>query len=286
MKKLMTLCLGLAAFAFSAVANDAEAAFDANSYANPEGKEISAYLRGEYLDVSTVESKLKSAGYTIVGEYNVIDKGTTILFTNDALKAQAAKPNRGFAALERAYVDNENKQITLTNPIYFGKAYMQDDYDDTVFYKELKNLAATFGELKASKDKLKFDNLTEYHFMFGMPYYEDAVELASAAQDSLIAKAKAYKGGKDVVFTLKISDNATIIGMKLDEKTSQFPKTIGLKNAVVLPYLVLIENGKAKALNAKYYIALSYPLLSMGEFMKISEVPDEVSTLLAKPFKE
>lgn len=284
MKKLTTLCLGVAAFVFNAFAADDAAAFNASNYANPEDKDISAYLRGTYLDVATVESKLKSAGYTIVGEYNVIDKGTTILFTDDALKAEAAKPNRGFAALERVYIDNENKQITLTNPIYFGKAYMQDDYDNSVFYKELQTLAATFDGLKASKDKLEFDNLAEYHFMFGMPYYEDTLELGSGKEDEILAKAKAYKEGKDLLFTLKISNNATIIGMKLDEKTSQFPQTIGLNNAVVLPYLVLIENGKAKALNAKYYIALSYPLLSMGEFMKINEVPDEVSTLLTKPF--
>lgn len=282
---MMTLCLGLVIFAFSLLANDTATEFDVKSYENPEGKNISAYLRINYLDTPTVKSKLKSAGYTIVGEYKVIDKGTTILFTNKALKAQASKPNRGFVALQRAYVDNENKQITLTNPIYFGKAYMQDDYDSSVFYKELKTLASTFGKLKASQDKLKFDDLAEYHFMFGMPYYADAVELTSAKQDALIAKAKAYKGGKDVIFTLKISDNTTIMGLKLDKKTSQFPKTIGLKNGVVLPYLVLIENGEAKALNAKYYIALSYPLLSMGEFMKISEVPGEISTLLAKPFK-
>lgn len=283
MKKLVTLCLGVTAFAFSAFADDAAGKLDVTNYVNPEDKDISAYLRGAYMDVATAESKLKSAGYTIVGKYNVIDKGTTILFTDDALKAEAAKPNRGFAALERVYVDDANKQITLTNPIYFGKAYMQDDYDNAVFYKELQTLAATFGTLKLSKDKLEFDDLAEYRFMFGMPYYEDMVELGSGKEDEMVAKAKT---NKDALFTLKISDTTTLIGMKLDEKTSQFPQTIGLQNAVVLPYIVLIENGKAKALNAKYYIALSYPLLSMGEFMHISEVPNEVSTLLAKPFAQ
>lgn len=286
MKKLVTLCLGVTAFAFNAIADESATAFNASTYAKPEGKEISAYLRGAYMDVASVEAKLTSAGYTIVGEYNVMDKGTTILFTDETLKAQAAKPNRGFAALERVYVDKENKQITLTNPVYFGKAYMQKDYDNTVFYKELQSLVATFGELKASNDQLGFDDLAGYHFMFGMPYYEDVYELASGKQDELIAKEKAYNGGKDILFTLKLSDNATLIGMKLDKKTSEFPSKIGMQNALVLPYLVLIENGKAKALNGKYYIALSYPLLTMGEFMKISDVPGNINTILSKPFGE
>lgn len=286
MKKLVTLCFGLTAFAFNAIADDSATAFNASAYAQPEGQKISAYLHGTYMDVANAEAKLKSAGYTIVGEYNVMDKGTTILFTDDALKAEAAKPNRGFVALERLYVDNENKQITLTNPVYFGKAYMQNDYVNAIFYKELQLLVATFGELRASKDQLEFDDLSGYHFMFGMPYYKDVYELGSGQQDELIAKEKAYNEGKDILFTLKLSENATLVGMKLDQETSQFPKKIGMQNALVLPYLVLIENGKAKALNAKYYIALSYPLLTMGEFMKISDVPGNVNTILSKAFKE
>lgn len=281
MKKLLTLCLGLTAFALNGVAQDSAAAFDASEYAKPEGKNIATYLRGEYMDVAAAESKLKSAGYTIIGKYDVADKGTTIIVTNDALKAEASKPTRGFAALERVYVDKENKQITITNPMYFGKAYMQDDYDNAVFYKELQSLASIFGKLKASKDKLEFDDLEGYHFMFGMPYYEDAVELASAEQNALVAKAKA---SKDLLFTLKLSDNSMLVGMNLNKEITQFPSKIGTQNAVVLPYLVLIENGTAKALNAKYYIALSYPLLTMGEFMNISDVPGDISTALSEVF--
>ncbi|MBU0631281.1 hypothetical protein KKA17_01415 [bacterium] len=156
--------------------------FDAANLATPEGKDASAYLRGVYIDVTTAKSKLQAAGYTIVGEYEVLKSGTTILFTDDALKAEGAKKERGFAALERLYVDNVNKQITMTNPVYFGKAYMQDDYNHAVFYKELQTLASTFGELQASVDKLEFDDLAGYHFMMGMPYYEDMLEVGKGSR--------------------------------------------------------------------------------------------------------
>jgi hypothetical protein len=38
-------------------------------------------------------------------------------------------------------------------------------------------------------------------------------------------------------------------------------------------------------MDAKYYIALSYPLLTMTEFTTIATVPGAISKELAKPFK-
>jgi hypothetical protein len=42
----------------------------------------------------------------------------------------------------------------------------------------------------------------------------------------------------------------------------------------MLPYPILIENGKAKILDPKYYIAYMYPMLQMSEFMTIATIPD------------
>ena len=287
MKKILTLLAAATVAAFYGVSaaqaadNTETTAFDVTTMEKPEGKEAPAYLRGAYIDAATAKSKLQAAGYTIVGEYKVLKDGMTILFTDDALKAEGAKEDRGFAAVERLYVDDTNKQITITNPVYFGKAYMQDDYNHAVFYKELQTLASTFGELKASVDKLDFDDLSGYHFMMGMPYYEDMIEVAEGSHADLVAKAKA---SKEFLFELKLSDNATLVGMELEKKTTKFPKKIGLQNGLVLPYMVLIEGDKAKALHGKFYIALSYPLLTMGEFMHIASIPGAIETDLQKPF--
>jgi hypothetical protein len=63
-------------------------------------------------------------------------------------------------------------------------------------------------------------------------------------------------------------------------KTEGFVNKIGADKAILLPYTILIEGGKAYALHPKYYIALSYPLLSMGQFMDISSVPDAIEKAL------
>ncbi|MBL0709019.1 MAG: hypothetical protein JJW00_08230 [Sulfurimonas sp.] len=250
-----------------------------------EGKEVSTYLRGSFVDAKEAESKLKNAGFEIVASYKSVKKGVTIVFTNEALKSEAAKPGRAYAAVLRLFVDTKDKTISFTNPIYFGKAFMQDEYKHKVYNDAFKAINKEFLNLKASKERLKFDDLAGYHFMMSMPYYKEVSELASGTNESLLTKAKEYKKGKLLIFELKLSDTSTLLGYDLGKRTKRFVKKIGRQNATVLPYCISIENDKASALDAKYYLAINYPLLSMSEFMTISTVPGAIEKDLEKPFK-
>lgn len=254
------------------------------SVLEPKG-DVSTYLIGSYMSVEDASKALSSAGFEVIATYKSFKKGKTLVFTNDALKSEASKKNRGFVAVLRLLVDDERHQISITNPIYFAKAFMQDDYNNKITSEVFTSLNSAFSNLKGSEDKWDFEDLESYHFMMGMPYYEDADVLKKGNQEELIAKADKYKKGKNVVFKLKISDKSTLYGYKLGKRTSKFVKKTGTQNANILPYCILIEDGVAKALNAKYYIALSYPRLSMGEFMKIATVPGAIEKDLKKPFK-
>ena len=53
----------------------------------------------------------------------------------------------------------------------------------------------------------------------------------------------------------------------------------------LLPYTVLVENGEANILHAKYYLALSFPRLSMTEFMKIMSVPGDIKDAFEADFQ-
>ncbi|QSZ42983.1 hypothetical protein GJV85_12985 [Sulfurimonas aquatica] len=256
-------------------------AFATSSFA----KDISAYLTGKYIDEKSVKEKLANAGFEVVASYESVKKGTTIVFTNSALKKEAAKEGRAFAAVLRVFVDAKDKMISFTNPEYFGIAYMQDDYKASVFESQLKVINKEFRGLKGSKDILEDDDIAGYHFMMGMPYYEDYDTLAKGSNEELLAKAKSYKKGKLLLFEIKLSDNSTLLGYDLGRRTKKFVKKIGRANGAVLPYCISIENGEAKSLEAKYYLALSYPLLSMGEFTTIASVPGAIKKDLSKPFK-
>lgn len=283
MRKLLALITTAALVSFSGCASKSAAADEASNA--PVEKEVSAYLNGAATDVATAKSALESVGFKVVGEYKIKKIGTSLVFTNDALTAAASKEGRGHAAVLRMLVDDANKQTSITNPIYFGKAFLQDDYNHETASAALAALNKAFPGLKMSEDKWEFETLGEYHFMMGMPYYEDQMVLAEGDSAALLEKAKSYKKGKLLVFEYKISDTATLLGYELGRKTSKFVKKTGTDKAEILPYTVLVENGKATAMAAKFYIAVSYPLLSMGEFMTIATVPGAVEKDLKKPFK-
>jgi hypothetical protein len=244
-------------------------------------KEVATYKIASYVDVDSAKSKLTSAGFEVVGTYKT-DSGTTVLFSNAQMKAAANKPMRGLAAVGRLLVDDERKQISIANPVYFDKAFMQKEYNHTVASAELTSLEKVFGPLKDSADKWEFDGLAGYHFMVGMPYYEDMGVVGEGTTADLVAKAQKAKGTTAVV---KLGDDRYVAFVDMDRRTNGFVKKIGTQNGEILPWAVLIEGGQAKALSAKYYIAISYPLLTMGEFMTIATVPGAVEVDLKKIFK-
>ena len=234
---------------------------------------VSAYLRGKYMDTKTLEEKLKAAGFEVVAAVPLDKKGelTTVIFTNKTLQEMAKNPKRGFAASMRVLIDSKKKQLSITNPLYMSKAFLQKDFDQSKAKKMLVALNDQFEGLKNSDDALKFQLLPKYRFMKGMPTYNDIIEVAEG--DDLLARVKA---NKKLLFEQKLGNGAVLIGVKLSRRAGKFPARIGTNNAALLPYPVLIENGKAYILDPKYYISVMYPKLKMSEFMKIATVPDAI----------
>ena len=286
MKKVLALIVAALVLSFSGCSSKEAEASDGVA-TKPATADVSTYLLGAYVDTDTAKAKLTEAGFEVVASYKVDKKGeyTSIVFTNEAMKAAANKTNRGFAAILRLLVNNEKQEISITNPVYFGKAFLQDEFDYQAALTIEKSLSNAFGELKGSADKWEYEGLATYHFMMGMPYYDESATLAEGDNAELLAKAKKYKKGKNLIFELQIGEGRTLLGYELGRKTSKFVKKIGYQNAQILPYTVLVEDGKAKALAPKYYIAISYPQLTMGEFMTIASVPGAIEKDLAKPFK-
>jgi len=273
MKKLITLVFS-ALLTFTSV----------NASEEPKG-DVSTYLQGAHMPAKDVESKLSAAGFEIVTTFKSIKKGKTVIFTCPTLKKQAAKPGRASIAIMRAFIDDKEQTLSITNPVYFGKAYMQKEYDHAAFSKVKSKIESTFAGLKGSEDKMEFDDLAGFHFTFGMPYYEDNKKLGSGTNAELMDKLKSYKKGKGFVFELVIDEDTTLVGYKIGRGTERFAKKIGRQNAGLLPWTIVIDAGKATMLQAEYYIALTYPQLGMGQFAGIASVPGDIIKDLKKPFK-
>lgn len=257
------------------------------SAAEKAPKVVHAYLSGEILSAEEVSSKLTSAGFDVVGTYVINKKNNlqTVVFTSDALKSMANKKGRGFAAIGRILIDEKNKKISVSNPVYFGKAFMQDDADYAVLKSIKDTLTSAFANLKETADNWEYEELSDYHFMIGMPYYQDSDVVGEGDTAELLQKAESYKKGKFHLFTLKLSEGKYLVGYELSKRTAKFPEKIGLQNSGLLPYTILIENDEARILAPKFYLAVSYPQLTMTQFTTIATVPGAIAKDLSKPFK-
>jgi len=243
---------------------------------------ISTFLRGKFMDVKTAQKTLKGAGFEVLSTAPVDKKGklVSIVFTDKTLTEMGSQKESGFIASLRLLVNKKDNHISITNPLYLAKAFMQKDFDEAKAKATLDKIKAKFTGLVNSKDQLKFQLLPKYQFMHGMPKYTDMVTVGKG--NNLLEK---IKGNKNVVFVQKLGNNATLVGVKLGRKTAKFISKIGTNNAALLPYPVLIENGEAKILEPKYYISVMYPLLQMSEFMTIATIPGAINRDISRIFQ-
>lgn len=294
--------------------------FTACSSPRPDGapEVVKNYLIAPYETPDAVEAKLIAAGFEVLTRVKPIKKEDIVTFvvTTADIKTLANRPTRGLlAAAMRITVNKKMDNIQVTNPMLYFKAYLQDDYKvgdekSTIdaFMKAFPGLIATNmktledGEIvDLNVENLDYDGLADYHFMIGMPYYHNMDELAENKDINVLLK-KLKKGAKKIkstdkkhnlTYLIELSPNRYVAGLRLSKRTEKFAKKIGTKNIGLLPWSVLIEvveedgvkMAYAKALNAKYRIALNYSNLDMGGFMGIMTVPGAITSELTKVFK-
>lgn len=245
---------------------------------------VNTYYIGAYMSVDDVKKTLIDAGFEVLGSTSIGKEKegiTSIVFTDDTLKTLANKPMRGMlAGALRVLVSEPSNKLIIHNPTYFTMAYMQSDYVKGSEQPTVERLKKAFPNLTISSDAWKGSDLEDYHFMIGMPYYHDQyVAGEGSSVDELVAKID-KKSEKSVIYKLKLSDKRYLYGVKLGNKTEKFPNKIGIDNAGVLPWQILVEeddgDAKAKILGGKYQIAVSYPSLDLNGFMQIATTPGAI----------
>jgi hypothetical protein len=249
---------------------------------------------GSIADVAkAAEKRLKSNGFEVVGQYSPNGKTTIIVVTNSALKKHAtASEMGGFGAAIRVSVTNAggSVQVSYVNPDYMNGIYRMKGSLSAVGDSLAKALGKqqTFG----SKNGLSDDDLRDWHYMFGMPYFDDPIELAShssykAAVAKVNANLAAGKGGLKKVYQIDLpGKNETVFGIAIssgkgaDNTVISAIDTNSNKQVGHLPYEIVVVDDEIYTLNGKFRIALSFPDLTMGQFMKISDAPDAISASL------
>jgi len=248
--------------------------------------------------VAEVRAKLEAAGFQVAGSYDPYPGATVLAITSGFLQsAAAAVPGASYGAVQRVTVTKvgDELQVAFTNPSYMQHAYrMRTDLGSVS-----RKLAATLGSLEeyGPKDAKTPKELKGYHYMIGMPYFDDPVEIASfpghaGAVAAVEAGLAARRGGAGKVYRLDLPGTEdTLFGVSLTEGCSGdafVMKEVDfkpLRSTGHLPYEVLVTGGKVVALHAKFRIAVNFPDLSMmgsNSFMGIRCAPDAIEGALER----
>ena len=273
------------------------------------GQELSPYVKiGESTEtIQQVSEKvikaLKSNNFNVLGTYNPSNKSTlkVIAFTRNDLSNAAIKVvDRGaLAAVFKVGLVQKNGKVIIsyTNPDYILRAYLRDNYNtfSTVFKKFSADLKITFSTI--GNEFLPFggfekaDKLKNYHYKIMMPYFTDPITLNEYASfeeglKTIENNLKNEKGNTVQVYKLVFkSQKIAVFGVGLLDKEdgeSHFLPIIGEDHVAALPYEIILQGKEATMLHGKYRIALHWPELTMGTFMKIMSTPGDIEDMLEK----
>ena len=268
---------------------------------------LGATFSGDIIEASEkVTAGLQGAGFTVVGQYNPMEVDTRwIAVVSHPSLDKAVKlvgGLTGFASTLRVGITVEGGMINIsyTNPPYWGNAYFKDNYDkvagdygrvDLAFKKALAGIGTMNGSSFGSEKGEEIENLREYHYMFGMPYFDDTNEFGDFdTHEEVITKIeKSLKWGKAGVKLVYRHDvpgtKLTLYGFALsgEDGESNFMPKIDIgdpKHTAFLPYELLVMDNEVHMLHGRYRIALSFPDLTMGTFTKIMSTPGDIEDLL------
>ncbi len=249
---------------------------------------------------------LEEAGFTVIGEYMPVEDNSrwVMVVSHPALDKAVKSVGEltGFASTLRLALTKEGDiiNISYTNPVYWGNAYFRKDFKkvaadyemvDAAFKKAVSNIGTAKDTQFGSEEGLKVDDLRKYHYMFGMPYFDDTKEFDnfnshSEAVAKIDKSLKSGKPGVKLVYKYTVpGTKLTLYGLALTCETgeSNFMPKIDLgtpKHTAFLPYELLVMDDEVHMLHGRFRIAIAFPDLTMGTFTKIMSSPGDIEDLL------
>jgi hypothetical protein len=241
-----------------------------------------------------IKAALESAGFLTAGGYFPY-KGVYILaVTNEELGTTAAKSDfGGYGAAQRIALTETpaGLQVSYVTPEYTTHAYRLSGTlaQTAAALKKALGGVAAFGSQKG----LKPARLRKYNYMVAMPNFTGHRKLAqypsqAEALAAVEAGLAAGRGGTAPVYRVDLpGKEETVFGVALkegkgsDETVMKVADKGELKHSAHLPYELLVSGGKVYMLHGKFRIALNFPDLTMGTFMKISGAPGAIEDALA-----
>ena len=239
------------------------------------------YLMADVVSTE-IKTKLKEQSFEIIGEYKPFADVLIIIITGETLKKVAVQSDfGGYGAIQRIAITGDD-QVFYTNPTYMAHIYrMNNDLAEVT--ARLQKALGSKGEF-GSKEGMTEKQLRNYKYMWGMPDFEDQIELVEHGSYEKAIRAvetglKTGKGGTKFIYRLDMPEkDETVFGMGLTEgdgADKPIMETLEkMTNAAYMPYEILVSENKVYMLHGRFRIAFSFPDLKMGTFiMKIRRAP-------------
>ena len=263
---------------------------------------VSPYMTGTRLGsgdmqamLSQVEGKLSKAGFDVVGKYSPPGlAGYGVVVVSDKALLDVVR-RLGGAAIVAAPIRigvKADGTVTYMNLEYWTRAYFRNQYPvaEKAVRATQRKLATALGAGKPHGGDVDRKDLSDYQYMFGMEGFDsdkntlmESLSFEDAVQTIRDNLARGV-GKTSKVYEIVLADKkVAVFGVALNdpkEGEGWWVKTIGADNIAALPYEIYVVNNKANHLFARFRIALGWPNVGMGDFMRIVEAPGIVRDTL------
>lgn len=260
---------------------------------------ISPYFYGDKVSganlraiATTVEGKLKGEGFKVVGKYfpKQLPDYAVVIVTDDKMLAEVADVggNAVLGAAIRVGIKSDGT-VSYTNPDYWYRAYFRKGFDkkeSTVKALDSK-LQKALGQGEGFGGDETAKNLGNYRYMIGMERLDSSknqlAEYGSFAEALKTVRDNLAKGaGKTAkVYEIVMQDRKlAVFGVAMNDagnSDGEWIKKIDMQeNIAGLPYEIYVVNNEVGAPHGRFRIALAFPDVGMGQFMRISSLPNAI----------
>jgi hypothetical protein len=260
---------------------------------------IAPYIQGDPVAGGTaqvvaaaVETKLKNGGFKVIGKYfpKTLPGYGVVIATDGAMldEVGSAGGHAVLGAAIRVGVKADGS-VAYTNPDYWYRAYFRKAFDKkegTV--KALQGrLQEALGAGKGQGGDESAASLANYRYMIGMERLDASktllAEYGSFAEALKTVRDNLAKGvGKTAkVYEVVLADRKlAVFGVAMNDgenSDGDWIKKIDMQNNIAgLPYEIYIVDKEVNSPHGRFRIALAFPDVGMGQFMRISSLPNVI----------
>jgi len=260
---------------------------------------ISAYLQGDSVKggnvqaaATAVESKLKTGGFKVVGKYfpKTLAGYGVVIATDEAMLDEVGSVggNAILGAAIRVGVTADGS-VAYTNPDYWYRAYFRKAFakkEDAVKALQAR-LQDALGAGKGLGGDESASSLANYRYMIGMERLDSPknklAEYGSFAEALKTVRDNLAKGvGKTAKIYEVVMPNRklAVFGVAMNDgenSDGDWIKKIDMQNNIAgLPYEIYVVDKEVESSHGRFRIALAFPDVGMGQFMRISSLPNTI----------